>query len=99
MKRTLRATTTDLISIDSFDEQDWQRSIMGSLNQPSSTVAAKELKLLLLLKASYHQGIGGVLAQVLSLTEAKDGLFRNHDLSSDEHDISLYRCLQRQGLA
>lgn len=53
MRSTLRTTTADLIPVDSFNEQDWQSSIIRSLNQASSTVASKDMKALLLSVAKF----------------------------------------------
>lgn len=44
MKRPLRATAVDLVPLDPFDDQDWRNSNIRSLNKPSSTMAAKDLK-------------------------------------------------------
>lgn len=46
----------------------------------------------------YHRGEAGILARDVSLTEPKDKMYRVHDLSCGENDISLYRRLQRHGL-
>lgn len=42
IKKTLQAA--DLIPSDPFDEPDWWNSIIQTLDQASSTVAAKDLK-------------------------------------------------------
>lgn len=98
VKRTLLDTAADLVSIDSFDKQDWKFSTIQSLNQSSSTVATKPLKCFAIVNGElHHRGSDRVLAQALSLTEAKEELCWFHDLSCRESNISLYRCLQRQG--
>lgn len=55
IKRTLRATAADLVPIDSLDEQDWRGSIIQSLNQPSSTMATKNLQKCVIVNGElYH---------------------------------------------
>lgn len=90
IKRILWGTTVDLVLVDLFYEKDWGSSITWRLYQPSWIVAAKNLKCLSLLMDIYHWGIGGVLAQTLSLTATKEELWQIHALSYGQNDISLY---------
>lgn len=59
----------DLNPVYSLDERHWKSPITLSLNQPPSTVAAKDLKDSVIINSVlYYRGIGGVLAQVLFFT-------------------------------
>lgn len=43
VKRELRATAADSITVDLVDEQDWHVSIIKYLTQPPFTVVVKDL--------------------------------------------------------
>lgn len=45
----------------------------------------------------YHHCGGGFVARPLSITEVKEELQRVHELSCGDNDVSIYRCLKRQG--
>lgn len=49
---------------------------------------AKNLKILIVIDALYHWGIGGVLPRPLSLIEAKEELHLVQRLLSDKEDAS-----------
>lgn len=64
------------------------------LNQPSSNVAAKDLKNFIVINGKvYFQGSAAALTQAFSLIEVKEEYAMRHDISSEENDISFYRRL------
>lgn len=98
IKKTLWATVADLIPEISIEEQDWRTFLIQKLTQTSFSVVVKGLKDFTLINGKlYSRGNGGVLAQAIYKAKAKEELKRIHDLSCEDNDISLYRCLHRRG--
>lgn len=90
IKKTLQATTTELIPEVSIEEQGWRPSIIQKLTQPSSFVVARELKDFVLQNGElYFRGTGRILACAISKAKAKVELKCVHDLCCGEI-ISVY---------
>lgn len=87
MQRTLRATTIDLVPVDSSDKQDWKTITILNLNWPSTTVIAKHLRVVV-NSETYPWDSGRAKPWALSLTKANHGLRWIHDLSCEKNDIT-----------
>lgn len=98
IRKTLRATTTDLIPDHALSEEDWRTSIVENLTQPSSWTDTRQLEDFTLIEGQlYYRGSGGILAPAISEEEGKVELERIHESTCADNDISLYRRIQRQG--
>lgn len=56
--KTVRVTTTDLISANSIDEQEWHIFIIHNLIEPYSTMAKKDLKDLSVASFTFEAVLG-----------------------------------------
>lgn len=75
IKKTLRTTATDLVPAAITDEQDWRTPNIQKLAHPSTTMVSRDLKDFAVVNSElYRQGGGGVMAQALSMVEAKEVL-------------------------
>ncbi|EOY03309.1 H0502G05.11 protein [Theobroma cacao] len=92
-----REPISELLLPPIYDKEDWRKSIIKELLNPSSTAIPRLKHYILIHGTLYHKGSNGVLARCVSEEEAKERLRIAHEQWCGEEGPPLHRLIQRAG--